>query len=329
MKGSITNRLLHWAIALLGASCLGLVAHAENDREMPPDPTAAPAQQPIGTLLSFQAPAHFRRQAELVWQEVLMNMPFFRYDAVRTEQGGSARIQLINGSVLQLDPETLVILNPGSLKVSLLTTNVERVRDRAVVRSGSVRSETKNELWLLTSAALLRLKKADKSASAKLNLSVQEGHKLRVELVDGEGTVLKTSSPGKASVVDVKPLTPRSPIELDAPRAEEGFGSRESLVEWPDVDAATEPGGIEKPLEVTISSPGNYAEIRGANTLLTGRVSRGDTTLRINGNTVPYTRQLEFSARIPLSPGANAIQIQLIGRDGQSVNRRWTLIRAD
>jgi len=309
MARSNFQRILRGALLGLGCAFASAAAWA--------------AESPIGHLGQFSPPVHFRRQSELVWRDVVAQMPFFRFDAIRSEANGNARIKLANGGTLDIEPDTLVILNPGTVKVSLLTESSEGTSDRAVVRSGKVQGRTDGELLLLTSAALVRLRRKTGAAFANATVTVREGRKMKVEILDGEGELLPTRSPGQLSGVTPTRLIPGKPVVLDAPVAEESFGTRDSRIEWPAAGEELQPDAPD----IVVTSPADRAVISGSSATFTGHVSRPGLELRINGEKIPLSAKLEFIVSIPLEVGANRVLIQLLSDHGKVFEQRRTLIR--
>jgi TonB family protein len=110
----------------------------------------------------------------------------------------------------------LVILDPSALGGSY---------DRAVVRDGTVNGETKDELWIMTSAALIQMKSKGHGQKARIQLTVQDGEKLQVELKEGSGRIFRAKADrknGKPSAADYEEiaLTPKTKVTLSTPKAE-------------------------------------------------------------------------------------------------------------
>jgi TonB family protein len=195
-------------------ACLGTLStfsacyrNNESARNAP-----APVKKPLGKLVKFIAPVIVRRNEELAWSDASSNLPLFAYDAIQTRQKAQARIVLINSSELHMEPDSLVILDPSALGGSY---------DRAVVREGTVNGETKDELWIMTSAALIQMKSKGHGQKARVQLTIQDGE-TQVELKEGSGKIFrakadrKNAKPGAADYEEVV-LTPKTKITLSTP----------------------------------------------------------------------------------------------------------------
>lgn len=180
-----------------------------------PTPTSPP-KVVLGHIADFTAPVVVRRSSELVWNDVSKDLPLYGYDAVQTSQKTTARIALTNKSQLQLGPDTLVILDPAALGKG-------STYDRAIVRGGEVQGETGNELWIMTSAALIQMKSKKDGKPARVKVSVHEGKNMQVELKEGTGNIYRRSGENAAFQQGV-PLVSEVPVVLPAPKADDHLG---------------------------------------------------------------------------------------------------------
>lgn len=233
MRHSLSNPLL--ALVILWALLPSIGCHRKGQVAI------APATPPTGPVLGFVKAfipnVVCRRSQQLEWNEVVPGLPLYAYDAVQTHSGATAKLELINQSEIEMESESLVILDPSAL------SNAAH-RDRAVVRSGVVQGTTRNELWILTSAALVKMK-AKKGGRARGVVAVAEGKKLNIELKEGTAIVLQ-KKPGAPSY-EVADLAPDKPMILDAPVGKETIGS--GTADWAPELASIEPGEALPPVK--------------------------------------------------------------------------------
>jgi hypothetical protein len=172
-----------------------------------------------------------RKKGTLTWKVAVEGNPLTELssqDAVQTEAKSQAMIVFKSGSQIQMGPKSLVVVSPPE------SGNASPQADRAVIRGGELQSSTSRELWLMTSAALFKMKPSAKGEPARVNLSIREGKQLKVNLVTGEAVALTidrrkkhTQSGGAGPALKEVPLTANRPLTLEAPRAPEMFGSEE------------------------------------------------------------------------------------------------------
>jgi len=302
--------------------------------EAPPVVVVEPpkeAKPSLAELKAFQPRVTFRREKEMNWEEALLNLPFYRFDSVRTHEKATAQITFANGSVVDMTEESLLIINPG-----MEVTNW----DRLLLRKGNLSAKTQKELWILTTAALVRMKPNKEKAYAKTKINIEEGKKLQVTLEEGEGTMFETQSPGKLETVKPTRLTVNKPVSIAAPVVGNDFGLNDQEVAWPTAEKVDEqertiasvPPTTTKPAvtppDFVISSPADYSEVNGSSVTLKGKIrGQGVTSLLVNGKTIAVGPKQDFSAAVSLNKGANAILIQLNRTEGTPVFRRWTVIR--
>ena len=287
----------------------------------------------LATLESFLPRVTFRRQSEVAWEEAMEQLPLFRFDAVRTHSKANAKITFTNGSTIDLNADSLLIINSSEPVASAVSI------DKVLVRKGKLTAKTQKDLWVLTSAALYRFWPTKKSKVAQGILAIEEGKKASFELKQGEGMVMPLA-PGKGKIAPAAmKLVVNKPIILAAPVAPSDFGESPQTDVWPEVAVVerkkrelaslpdTAPKPQATPADFIIQSPADYSEVFEAMTELKGKVLSGDGTLQVNGKTVAVNAKGEFRTKIKLNPGANAILIQWNVSQQTPVFRRWTIIR--
>ena len=295
------------------------------------EPTPEP-KVTLAELKSLQAHVTVRREKEMSWQDALLNLPLFRFDAIRTDVKATATVGFVNGSIVNMTEDSLLIINPGTEITSW---------DRLLLRKGNLSAQTQKELWILTAAALVRMKPKAWAGRAKMKLAVEEGKKMKVELEEGDGLLLQTTDPGKLENAKPVKLVERKPVVIAAPAVGNDFGLNNDAVSWPTTEKVEEkartiaslpPPSTTKPVipppDFVITSPADYSEVQSASVTLKGRVKgQGATSLLVNGKSVALEAKQNFSISVPLNLGANAILIQLNRNEGTPVFRRWTVIR--
>jgi hypothetical protein len=310
------------AIALL---TLLLATTACTPKSVPaapsPSPEAAslPAEKKLARVSRFRPEVVARRHRELPWNAVAEGFSLFAYDAIQTRQAASASLDLVNGSKLDLSENALVILTPSLV-------------DRAVVRRGNLTAETTGELWILTSAALLRLAPEKPGRKARAQVVLKEGSHLRVELAEGKGVLERDKQPPIAVVAGNSSTVP-------APEAEETFGygspaSWESALSPVDQAHTTATQAAARAIaaiapkgELTISYPEDYAQLDSDFVVLKGKVSGGKPTVLVNGKSARVEKSGTFELKVALHPGRNPLSVQEIQTDGTASFRFLTILR--
>lgn len=284
--------------------------------------TPARLAPPLAWLEEFLPRVTFRRQSEHAWNDVAPKLALYAYDSVQTHAIARATLALKNGSELKMKENTLVIITPELLKMGVSS-------DRAVVHAGELTGQTQKELWLLTSAALLRIRAGRTARVARTRLTVKDGKKLKVELEAGEGVFVERRVPAEKRKLVA--LVPAKPVEIEAPGESKELGSRVDEKDWelpseepPQRAVSAVPA---KPVNVIITAPPNFSELQEASIDITGRVTGPGGKLLINGRDVKIGNDLKFALPMPLRKGPNNFLIQMIQKDGKSVFRRWTVMR--
>lgn len=183
----------------------------------------------IAALSQIVETVKVRRKGTLTWKPVREGTDLAELasqDAVQTEARSRATIVFKSGSQIQMGAKSLVVISPPTNK------GMPQQADRAVVRGGDLQSTTTKELWLMTSAALFKMKPAPDGTAAKANFSIKEGNRIKVKLEAGRAvavTVAKAPA-AKNGGVEASPtlkevsLVVDKPMSLPAPAAPESFG---------------------------------------------------------------------------------------------------------
>jgi len=318
-------------ILLAGCSFEGLeITSSEPTVPEPPVVVVEPspeAKVALAELAAFREKVTFRREKEMNWQDAVVKLPFFRFDAIHTHDKATAQVSFKNGSVVDMTPESMLIINPSG----------DVTWDRLLLRKGNLTAQTQKELWILTTAAMVRMRPSKSQKFAKSNLKIEEGKNLSVVLQEGEGMMLQTEQPGRLDTAKPVKLVVNKPVVIAAPAVGNDFGLSEQEVTWPTAEKVDEqerniaslpPSGKPTPVDFVITSPADYSEVKTSSVTLKGRVKgEGATSLLINGKTITLGAKQDFAVNVALNRGANAILVQLNRNEGTPVFRRWTVIR--
>ena len=283
-------------------------------------PISSRTQASLAQLEQIENKVSYKRGKELLWQDAMLNLPLYRYDWVQTHDGAHAEIGFINGSRISLREKTLVIINPDSKRQ-------KTTQDRAVIRGGAIRGETQRELWILTSAALVKVKADKKNESAVANLVLEEGKHLEVKLERGSGMLIQGSGHGNVSGTapetasgKIIQLAVNHPVVIKAPKVDSNFGEDGSKVQWFEPEAAPN-------AQLVLSEPKDHQTVDDSAVFFKGQVTPPGGTVLINGKVISLKEDLSFEVEVPLVDGPNSLVIQLIRGDGSSAFLRRTVIR--
>lgn len=287
-------------------------------------PSAAPCTEVVATLAQFKPTAAYRRRKEPEWKTPENLLSFCRFDSFRTDAGASAKIELVQGSEIDMGENSLVIIDP--------LDKLGQPGDRAVLRNGAIAARTKKALWILTSAALVRLVPG-KTGTAKANLALQEGKSLRVAVASGEARAFSRPTSGPA--VPVKEISAGKAVVLTAAIPPAGWMGEES--DWSLAEKATRSlrdassvptkGVPTKAIELVLMSPENNSSLRAERTLIKGKVSGQGAEVRVNGKVAAVASDLTFSVPVELGLGVNNVVVELIQPRGEISFKKLTLIR--
>ncbi|MBL8921909.1 MAG: FecR domain-containing protein [Myxococcaceae bacterium] len=201
------HRLRDLLIALAGLA----VAVVSLGAALRPAPTRARSSNPVVAHVAFATGALQLRPAEtLGWQTGARGDEVHESDAVYVPPGSEARVEFLDGTVLELDERSLVVIEP------------QRGTGRAVtLRQGAVAG--------LTGLAPLTLTTSDGTAtlppSTVARVDVTKGQ-LDVAVAKGKATVAAkgqtaaVEAGGRARVMDEMVLLPSWPVTLRAPEAQ-------------------------------------------------------------------------------------------------------------
>jgi hypothetical protein len=336
--------LLHFPLLLIGCEAHPGWSFWRNESPSPRPSAVTAAEEsatPIGRFLSLLPEVNFHRSSDQIWQSAVPETLLFPFDVIRTRAQASAQIRLRNGSELDVGENSLVVLNPDFLAQN-------RSVDRAVVRDGTVKGVTASELWILTSAALFKMRPKGPGKTGRITIALHKGTRLRARVHEGETVVIPVVSASTGKPVQPLTIATEKEIELPAPAVSEDFGEKREETTWktlaqvptpipmvpsPVPPAATAQAPVPvrhakaQPLDFVITSPGNHAELDAELVKLEGHVSGEGGLLLVNGKSANRTSPSEFSVEVHLQPGINSILVQLVRPGGDSVFHRWTLIR--
>lgn len=202
-----------WLIALVGG--LGaLIAAALLSRGSPPLALSPELGRPVAAV-AFSASDVRRRPARtLVWEELDTGAIVHEQDAIFVPPGSAARIAFEDGSFLEVDENSLLVVEPPS---------PDRTRARVALRKGSLSGATSSRALEIRGpggvAELARHSEAQvEVAQGKATVAVFQGS-ARLATALGERTFQAGEGGGASESGWFNP--PRYPIELEAPQRNE------------------------------------------------------------------------------------------------------------
>lgn len=280
-----------------------------------------PQEWSIARIYALDPEVKVRRRTELGWEAAYVWLPLFLSDVIRTETDASASLYFRGGSRVEVGNDTLVVIAEPLAELG----KSARYVDRGIFRRGVGKAETHRELWLMTAAAVVRLRGERYPAVAKI--SVEEGRSVDITLSKGEGEVLVTQSPGSRTVTGRIELTMDKVVSVAAPVTLPSFGMDTDGLSWP--DSSRQVASPSPDRELLVASPRNNSEVRGNFVEFRGKITGPGTKLSINGTEVGFARDLTFKHRVPLNLGANTVVVELIQPKGNATYRNWTIRRTE
>jgi len=280
---------------------------------------------PIASLAQLRPEVSYRRSGQLIWSEASSQQSLFQYDAIHTHQDADAKIVFTTGSELEIQQNTFIIIDPKSIKQN-------KEVDRAVMRSGQVHGKTKGQLWIMTSAAVIKLRGGKKNKEAAAIIKVTEGQKMQIQMQEGEASLLVPTS--KQSLMNASEQAPQikeislkshQTISIAAPQLAESFGTDQENINWLEGSKVIQeaPQKIEEsvvqPPYLTIDQPAARSETAQPEIEIVGKTNVPGAQLIISGKSYAVDSLGRFQARISVKTGLNLFVIQVIGSDGKSL----------
>lgn len=304
---------------------------------IPEKPLPPPTQPAIAELAQHKNQVSFRRAQELAWNDVTGLLPLFRQDALHTLTNSTALIRYTSGSEVNMKENTYLIIDDSG---------TDKMIDRAVMREGKIEGETSNEMWILTSSALIKLKAKEKNKKAKIGIQIQEKKSLDLNLQSGTGEVLVASqekekdpsSPKKAREIR---LVENKKISLPLKTPTEDFGHKAEATDWletvqvireaiQETTPAAKPTPSEEvptPPFLEITSPAPKAVVESNSITFEGRAGPEGARLKINGKNCEVSQEARFSCPVDLDPGLNLFVLQLTTKTGKTIFQKWMITR--
>jgi len=152
----------------------------------------------------------YRRQETPDWKNAQADMALYRNDGLRTLKDSKAKLKFYNGEILNISPNSIIVLQPPSKNtdVELLSGEVRSLRSRVVTAAARITPTTRD---------------TDFSAKVKENLTTLiQVYKGKAD-VEASGKIINVPA-GFASEV-VLDMPPSEPIKLPPPPAFAGEGS--------------------------------------------------------------------------------------------------------
>ncbi len=305
-----------------------------------PPSTAEVAPTVIANLAKFKNLVSFRRAQDLAWNDVKGLVPFYRQDAIHTLADSEALISYASGSEISMKENTYLIIDEPSKN-----DGGPRI-DRAVMRDGKLEGETSGEMWILTSAALVKLKAKEKIHTAKIKIQIKEKATLDLQLKSGDGEVLiaqadkgqASKAPQEARSIHLKENKSVS-ISLKETTSET-FGYKTESTDWLEtvkvikeaLQNSPQPPPKEEVKKETapflqIESPANKAHTNEASIIFSGNAGPTGAQLKINGKSCSINATSHFSCEASLDLGLNLFVLQLTSPEGKTIFQKWMQTR--
>lgn len=218
-----TNSTKHILRSLLAPALLSLTGfavtmrwHAQFDAPLR-DSAGGVA---VATLAEGRDGVEKRPKRRLIWQEIPPGAELYRGDAVRTAPNAEGRVRLADGTVIAMEPNSLIILEEtkGGLELNLVSGSLfvakEAAPDRATTKT--------DKRALVTSIKAGATHLVLGATSTQLSLSKLEGAAATVAVAKGDVAVKAgekqfTVKEGTAGTVDAQGLDVSSTIETTSP----------------------------------------------------------------------------------------------------------------
>jgi hypothetical protein len=286
-------------------------------------------ERPIAVLEKRVPKVSVRRRQQMVWGDGNLKMDLFIFDTVKTFTQSSSQIVMNEGSEINLSADSWIVLDPNNLEI---------LPHRPFLKLGKLKAKTRKEIWILTTAALFRLKAKSEREPAEMEVSVDNSRKVTANLVAGMGLYWGAKVAGQIEGKDPKRLFLNQLVTLNAAPVDEEFPKTEKDIRWPTAEDVLNSDKLwleskknknkekEKALELEIISPPDFYQVSAPTVEIVGKVTHSDAVVLVNGKRVSVDKTLRFSAQVDLKTGANQVVVR-INHENQSKTVSLTLIR--
>lgn len=277
----------------------------------------------IATIEKMVPQVSVRRRQDLVWNEGFFQMPLYLFDTVKTFSQGETIIGMNDSSQLELEKDSWVVLDPNHLEI---------LPHRPFLRVGKLTAKTRKELWVVTTAALFRLKAKNENEEGVMEVASSPKNGVVAKLLLGTGIYWPSKSLGKYDFDKPQKMVANRVVSLRGEMASENFPADESEIQWPSTKQVTfseerlSKTTSEKKFTLEFLSPPDFFETADAVVEILGRVNDAEAVVLINGNKIKVSSNLRFSYQVSLNPGANTIVIRG-NNEKESQTKSITLIR--
>ncbi len=297
--------------------------------QFPTNEALKQVERPIAVLEKRVPKVSVRRRQQMVWGDGNLKMDLFIFDTVKTFTQSSSQIVMNEGSEINLSADSWIVLDPNNLEI---------LPHRPFLKLGKLKAKTRKEIWILTTAALFRLKAKSEREPAEMEVSVDNSRKVTANLVAGMGLYWGAKVAGQIEGKDPKRLFLNQLVTLNAAPVDEEFPKTEKDIRWPTAEDVLNSDKLwleskknknkekEKALELEIISPPDFYQVSAPTVEIVGKVTHSDAVVLVNGKRVSVDKTLRFSAQVDLKPGANQVVVR-INHENQSKTVSLTLIR--
>jgi hypothetical protein len=205
-----TDRLRRLVIVALWAAC------SSRSADKPP-----PQRQVVARLSALKGSVDHRKAATLVWAAAHASLELFHRDAVKTGPLSSARVTFAGGSQLEIDEQSLVVIEaPPERPAAAATTPSPptAVTQVAQVERGSVRGVSQPgapAVKVVTPDGQVAHITAEGNEAVPFRVRVQPGGKLEVAILKGKARV--ESATGDAVTVSERQVVEVTKQKISAP----------------------------------------------------------------------------------------------------------------
>ncbi len=195
----------------------------------------------IGTITYKKRVAQRKYGAQVIWEDVEQNVPVFNNDSVRTSDSSEAVIRLADGTDIQLEDNSMILL---SMAEGAININFEH--GSIFARRGDVAAKDIQQVKIVSKDANVSIEKSDvkltKDENKDLNLTVTKGTAKietgsEVKTIKEDQRVVVSQGAKEAKVYDIR-------LRLAAPEANRFFVTQQAnqpiSFSWEPVSGATE-----------------------------------------------------------------------------------------
>ncbi len=165
----------------------------------------------IGTITFKKKVAERKYSEQVIWEGLPQNAPLFNFDSIRTDKGSSAVINLGDGTQIDLDEETMIVLNSSAGGMNI---NFEKGAISAKRAEGS----SENAVNISAGGSTVQIDKGDVNLakaenSENVSLNVSEGNVTlksgdKVQSLNNESSAVLSKEGAEIKRINISPVIP-------------------------------------------------------------------------------------------------------------------------